>query len=98
MNTTNRLLLVVAIFVTTIATGCGGTKKTTVTTTTTTTSTTTTAASTSGAAIPGANPEKIISFIWGFIDKTGHMIIKPQYEDVRQFSEGLAGVKKDGLW
>jgi hypothetical protein len=29
---------------------------------------------------------------WGFIDKTGEIIIKPQFDDARQFSEGLACV------
>lgn len=36
---------------------------------------------------------------FGFIDRTGHVIIKPQFDDLRyhgQFSEGLAAVKKDG--
>jgi len=33
---------------------------------------------------------------WGFIDKTGKVVIAPQYDYVRQFSEGLAAVQKDG--
>lgn len=37
---------------------------------------------------------------WGFIDKTGKMIIKAQYIDVSYFSEGLAAVQKshNGTW
>src|SRR2546428_11275103 len=33
---------------------------------------------------------------WGYIDKTGKMIIQPQFEDIRFFSEGLACVTVDG--
>jgi hypothetical protein len=29
---------------------------------------------------------------WGFIDKTGKVVIPPQYESVSQFSEGLAAI------
>ncbi len=35
---------------------------------------------------------------WGYIDKTGKVIIEAQYDRVKPFSEGLAGVKKDGKW
>lgn len=35
---------------------------------------------------------------WGFIDKTGKQVIPPQYQEVRSFSEGVAGVMKDGVW
>ena len=31
----------------------------------------------------------------GYIDKTGKMVIKPQFADAESFSEGLAGVSKD---
>jgi len=36
---------------------------------------------------------------WGFIDKTGKIVIKPQFDSERQdFSEGLALVKVNGKW
>lgn len=30
---------------------------------------------------------------WGYIDKTGKMVIEPQYDEGKSFSEGLAAVK-----
>lgn len=35
---------------------------------------------------------------WGFIDASGDIIFKPQYEDARSFANGFAAVKKDGKW
>lgn len=35
---------------------------------------------------------------WGFVDKKGKMIIEPQYDDARSFSNGYAAVKKGGKW
>lgn len=35
---------------------------------------------------------------WGFVDKNGEIILEPQYEDARSFSNGYAAVKVDGLW
>jgi hypothetical protein len=35
------------------------------------------------------------SFKYGFIDKTGKEVIKPQYQEVHPFSEGLALVEKN---
>ncbi|MCM3871716.1 MAG: WG repeat-containing protein, partial [Pyrinomonadaceae bacterium] len=35
---------------------------------------------------------------WGFIDKTGKIIIEPQFEQALSFAEGLAGVQIEGLW
>jgi len=35
---------------------------------------------------------------WGFIDKTGSMVIPPRYQEVLSFSEGLAAVQIKGLW
>ena len=35
---------------------------------------------------------------WGFINKEGNLVIKPQYEDARPFSNGFAAVKIDGKW
>jgi len=35
---------------------------------------------------------------WGFIDKTGQMVITPQFTLTRKFSDGLAPVQQDGKW
>jgi hypothetical protein len=35
---------------------------------------------------------------WGFIDKTGQVVIDFQYDDALEFSGGLAAVKLDGKW
>lgn len=35
---------------------------------------------------------------FGFIDKNGDYAIKPMYDGAKNFSMGLAPVKKDGLW
>ena len=35
---------------------------------------------------------------WGHIDGYGKVIIPLEYEEVRNFSEGLAAVRKDGKW
>lgn len=35
---------------------------------------------------------------WGFINKAGEMVIEPQYEDARSFSNGFAAVKYDDMW
>lgn len=35
---------------------------------------------------------------WGFVDVNGKMVIKPQFNDARSFSNGLAAVKQGGLW
>lgn len=34
----------------------------------------------------------------GFIDKTGKLVVPPQYDEVRGFSEGYAALKIDGKW
>jgi len=36
--------------------------------------------------------------MWGYIDKTGKMIIKPHFESAREFSEGLAAVMVERKW
>lgn len=36
--------------------------------------------------------------LYGFIDAYGNEFIKPQYEDYAPFSNGLAGIYKDGKW
>lgn len=35
---------------------------------------------------------------WGFVDTNGKVVIEPQYENARSFSNGLAAVSKDGKW
>ena len=35
---------------------------------------------------------------WGYIDGYGKVMIPLEYEEVRNFSEGLAAVRKDGKW
>ena len=35
---------------------------------------------------------------YGFIDKSGKVVIEPQFDYVRDLIEGLAEVKKDGKW
>src|ERR1700675_1590955 len=35
---------------------------------------------------------------WGFIDRSGSFLIKPEYERVRHFSEGRACVRRNGKW
>jgi hypothetical protein len=42
----------------------------------------------------------VVGKLFGFIDKTGTMLIPPTYPDVGEFSEGLAAVKlgSNGKW
>ena len=35
---------------------------------------------------------------WGYININGQLIIKDEYDDLREFSEGLAAASKNGLW
>jgi hypothetical protein len=35
---------------------------------------------------------------WGFIDRSGSFVVKPEYEELRSFSEGCACVRRDGKW
>ena len=35
---------------------------------------------------------------YGYIDKSGKVVIEPQFDEERAFSEGLAQVEKDGKW
>lgn len=44
------------------------------------------------------DPLKERSLIWGYIDKTGKVVIPIQYEDAHPFKMGLAAVKKDDKW
>jgi hypothetical protein len=48
--------------------------------------------------------EKLSSFrdkeskLYGFKNEKSEVVIKPEYQDIRSFSEGFAAVKKDGKW
>ena len=46
----------------------------------------------------GLSVAKDFNGIYGFIDKQGSWVIKPEYNSAVRFSEGLASVMKDGLW
>lgn len=35
---------------------------------------------------------------WGFADAEGNVVIEPQYEEAKSFSNGLAAVKENGCW
>jgi hypothetical protein len=35
---------------------------------------------------------------FGFVDKTGKYVMNPQFDEARQFSEGLANVRVGGRW
>ena len=35
---------------------------------------------------------------YGFIDKSGKVVIEPQFDDAGAFSEGFACVEKDDKW
>jgi len=35
---------------------------------------------------------------WGFVDESGGFVIKPQYDNVKDFSEGYAAVQRDQKW
>lgn len=39
-----------------------------------------------------------ISDEWGYINREGKWIINPQFEHVKDFSEGLAAVRTNGEW
>lgn len=66
---------------------------------------------TQGSEIGGDSYDDVMSFVqsdsyaavktggkWGFIDKEGKMVIEPQYEEARSFSNGFAAVKEGGKW
>ena len=36
--------------------------------------------------------------LWGYIDRTGAVVIAPRYEQAMSFSEGRAAVREDGRW
>jgi hypothetical protein len=35
---------------------------------------------------------------WGFIDKTGAIVIQPEFDGVKNFSDGMAAIKQKGKW
>lgn len=35
---------------------------------------------------------------WGWIDRTGRIIVNPRYQEAKGFSEGIGAVKQGGLW
>lgn len=37
-------------------------------------------------------------YIYGFMDKTGKLVITPKFDDAFPFSEGLSAIKIDGKW
>ncbi len=39
-----------------------------------------------------------IGNLWGFVDNTGNVVIKPHYEGAKSFNNGLAAVKTGDLW
>ena len=43
-------------------------------------------------------PEGRKGYLCGFMDSTGRIAIEPAYQEAREFSEGLAPVKKDDKW
>ncbi|MCL1791800.1 MAG: WG repeat-containing protein [Peptococcaceae bacterium] len=53
-------------------------------------------------AKPVASPEGAIAVrfgdLWGFADKTGRLIIEPQYEEANSFSLGFAPFRKGERW
>jgi hypothetical protein len=36
--------------------------------------------------------------VFGYVDPEGRVVIRPQFEEARNFVEGLAGVSKGGKW
>lgn len=45
----------------------------------------------------GRAPVQFSDGLWGFVDKHGQTIVRPEYQDADSFSEGLARVRKGGL-
>ena len=35
---------------------------------------------------------------WGYIDSSGKLVINPQFDEARGFSEGLARINQGGKW
>ncbi len=51
-----------------------------------------------GSFSDGLAPVQFVNKGWGYIDKNGGVIIRPQFEKALTFSEGLAGVQIGGMW
>ena len=45
-----------------------------------------------------ADAQNVTACKFGFIDKSGHLVGTNEFEDARDFSEGLAAVQKNGKW
>ncbi|MBN1460634.1 MAG: WG repeat-containing protein, partial [Armatimonadetes bacterium] len=61
----------------------------------TTQGTTTSAQETAANEVAGLYPVSVDGK-WGYIDKTGTIRIQPQFDDARDFSDGLAAVRVRG--
>jgi hypothetical protein len=44
------------------------------------------------------NTDVNVTPLWGFADRKSNILIKPKYQDVESFSNGLAGVQLNGKW
>lgn len=51
-----------------------------------------------GSFSEGLAPVFSVNQGWGYLDKTGKIIIRPQFAQALGFSEGLAAVELDGKW
>jgi hypothetical protein len=45
----------------------------------------------------GVSPVKT-NGLWGYIDRGGTFVVKPQFEFAEAFTSGVAAVKRDGRW
>ena len=56
----------------------------------------------SGRGIYAEEPKQLFTVVqdgkWGYIDRTGNVIIAPQFQQASEFSEGVAAVNIDGKW
>lgn len=50
-----------------------------------------------GTFVNGLAPVKK-NKLWGFVDKTGKLVVDYQYKEVHNFSDGLAAVKRTNYW
>jgi hypothetical protein len=49
-------------------------------------------------ANPNSDTDPASTEKWGYIDKTGKIVIEPQFDDIREFNEGLAAVQLGEQW